>query len=300
MVILEGSVAAGSNKGRSLFQPIWHTDPGSAGLHSTHWYPCLLGPHLTTHKTTSWSNTAASATLRTCAALRGSRAVTWSFLWLNLTVVKAAGANCSIFSTAAYSHPERLGSCFLDIFTAFNILPSFAQREAWCDAGAQFLHHRLCRQDFLDLFFFFCGLWRGRFPFTFPAHSLLLWFHIHLFFFFELPLLWEAPTWAMREAEEFCWQRKKEAGFESSWSKKPLTYVTLHPGRRVKVMQRCKIHNVTTKMSNNGGTCLRGQREGGRLHLCGWKGLVMFATSFFLHSFVLVVIYMARNVNYNF
>lgn len=45
-----------------------------------------------------------------------------TFVWLHLTLVKVAGAKWSASSTAAYSLLEQSGSCFLDIFTAFNIL----------------------------------------------------------------------------------------------------------------------------------------------------------------------------------
>lgn len=69
----------------------------------------------------------------------------------------------------------------------------------------------------------------------------------------------------MRKTEESAQHpAERGAGFDFRWSKKPLTYVTLH-SEEVKVMQLYRNLNVTTgKMSNNGGTRLREQRD--RLH----------------------------------
>lgn len=112
------------------------------------------------------------------------------FVCLHLTLVKVAGANWSTSSTAAYSHLERPGSCFLDIFTAFNIvlppplLLSVMQVHNSCITDCRqerffWLQHifgheaeqhpNIPREHFLDIC---CSLFTP-------------WFQIHLLFFFS-------------------------------------------------------------------------------------------------------------------
>ena len=144
--------------------------------------------------------------------------------------------------------------------------PPSAQWAAQCDAGAQFLHHRQTVQTGGGFSAFDVEFWTCCTPWnislTFPVH------YIHLvLLFFRLPILWEPSIWANGEMEEFVgsskssWKKKKRAGFDLTRSKKPVTYVTLH-SEEVKVLQLCKKLSATTdKMSNNGGTPRRGQRE---------------------------------------
>lgn len=65
------------------------------------------------------------------------------------------GSRCKseYIPAVVYSHLERPGSCFLDISSASDApLPTHAQREAQCDAGAQFTTPFFClRHWFLDM-----------------------------------------------------------------------------------------------------------------------------------------------------
>lgn len=135
-----------------------------------------------------------------------------------------------------YSHLGWPGSCFLDIFTAFNIfLLTSVLREAQCDAGAQFLHHRLYRQD---CFFFFAfdirvlDLLQCSAPLnitlTFPVHSLHLCFQIHLGFLASSPVgcIDHSDEDEQRSLLAAQHQADNRAGFDFSWSEKPLIY---HP-----------------------------------------------------------------------
>lgn len=111
-----------------LFQPVWHTDPGSAALRPTHWQACHQGPHRTTRKTHPGLHSSPGYTPLSCcptwqqASGSDSSNTFEMFVWLHLTLVKVAGANWRTSSTAAYSHLVQPGSCFLDIFAGFNIL----------------------------------------------------------------------------------------------------------------------------------------------------------------------------------
>lgn len=125
----EGSLAAGSNKGQN--------EPVSACLRHRPWVSCPSprtlaslpsGTHRTTHKNTSRSTRSPDYTPSPrCPTWQQASGVDFSntferFVWLHLTLLKVAGANWSTSSTAAYSHLERPGPCFLDIFTAFKFL----------------------------------------------------------------------------------------------------------------------------------------------------------------------------------
>ena len=71
------------------------------------------------------------------------------WLLLQLTLVKVAGANCSTSSTAAYSQLEQPGSCFLDIFTAFNVLLPhlLSEQLSVMQVHNSCITDRLCRQE---------------------------------------------------------------------------------------------------------------------------------------------------------
>lgn len=97
--------------------------------HTSARLPSGTSPYQLTKNNIIQVNTAAPATLPCHAALHDNKASGADFshtersVWLHLTLVKVAGANWRTSSTAAYSHLEKPGLCFLDIFTAFILLP---------------------------------------------------------------------------------------------------------------------------------------------------------------------------------
>lgn len=238
----------------NLSQPVWHTDPGSAALHPTHWQASLLGPHLTT--TTCYAALHVDRPVTHRALIHSSERV----VWLHITMVKVAGANWSRSTTVAYSHLEWPRSCFLDIFSAFNVLPPTS---AQCDAGAQFtLPASQTSTDFASDAEFWT--WRraaphGTFPWHFPFTLCTSDFRFTSVFLFILCFL----SCGMHRPEQWGKQSsllaaqhpaEKGAGFDFTWSH---WHVTLH-SEAVKLMQLSKNLYVTTdKMSNNDGTHLR-------------------------------------------
>lgn len=250
-----GCLLMESNKGQRLFLPV--CDSQTMGqlpsTPQTHWQASHLGPHLTTDKTNSYStplprlHSLARLPIgveRPMARLSRNHEVSF-FSLLHLTMMNVAGANC----TTPLCRP--LDCVILDIFPAFKPPPP-PQQEAWYDAGAHFLYQRLCRRDF---FIYLFSFWLEHFLslFLFILCSSDFRFICTGFPFFSPPFL-GIHSCGMHQPEQRGKQRtllaaqhpaKEIAGFDFSWSNKPLTCVTPPPSEEVKVMQLCKKSNVT-------------------------------------------------------
>lgn len=239
---------------------VWLTDPGSAALHSTDTLTSLTsGTSPNNWQNKLLFNTAAPATFPCQAAHRCWKAddsavsQPWGFFLLSAAPHYDECCRCKLHYTSmsASSHLEQPRLCYPWHFPCFQtplLLP--AQQEAWYDAGAHFLYQRLCRRDFLFIYLAFD--WSISFHFSCSSFAALILDSSVPVSLFSLPPFWvSTPVGCINlsneESRELCWQlpAKEIAGFDFSWSNKPLTCVTPPPSEEVKVMQLCKESNVT-------------------------------------------------------
>lgn len=253
-----------SNKGQRLFLPV--CDSQTLGqLPST--------PHTHTHTLTSltsgtspnnWQNkllfnTAAPATIpcqaaRTCWKADGSAvSQPWGFFLLSAAPHYDECCRCKLHYTSmsASSHLEQPGSCYPWHFPCFQT-PS---------SSSSLLSKRL---DMMQVHIFSI---RGCADGIFYLFSFWLEHLLSLFLFilcssdfrfictgFSPPPFLGIHSCGMHQPEQWGKQRtllaaqhpaKEIAGFDFSWSNKPLTCVTPPPSEEVKVMQLCEKSNVT-------------------------------------------------------
>lgn len=190
----EGSLLVGLNEGQHLFEPVWHTDPGSAALRSEH--RGLLGSHL--DSTHCPALTARLSSLTDPHGIRpGAPSTRPTFTrlfscttWWRLRVQTAGWQVVHTFSDldCAFLTPLLLSTS------------SFFSWSVWCDTGAPFI-------------FLYFSLFAPMI-----SDSPDVW----------LQLPWDPSTWATRKT----WFVGRERSSVFLWKKKSLTCVTWMSARR--------------------------------------------------------------------
>lgn len=259
-----GCLLMESNKGQRLFLPV--CDSQTMGqlpsTPQTHWQASHLGPHLTTDKTNSYStplprlHSLARLPIgveRPMARLSRNHEVSF-FSLLHLTMMNVAGANCTTPLCRLLPTWSSLDCVILDIFPAFKPPPPpppcSARGLIWCRCTFS-LSEAVQTGFFIYLFSFWLEHFLSLFLFILCSSDFR--FICTGFSFFSPPFL-GIHSCGMHQPEQRGKQRtllaaqhpaKEIAGFDFSWSNKPLTCVTPPPSEEVKVMQLCKKSNVT-------------------------------------------------------
>lgn len=255
-----GCLLMESNKGQRLFLPV--CDSQTLGqlpsTPQTHWQASHLGPHLTTDKTNSYStplprlHSLARLPVRVerpMARLSRNHEVSF-FSLLHLTMMNVAGANCTTPLCRLLPTWSSLDCVILDIFPAFKPPPPpcSARGLIWCRCTFS-----LSEAVQTGFFIYLAFDWNISFHFSCSSFAALILDSSVPVSLFSPPFL-GIHSCGMHQPEQRGKQRtllaaqhpaKEIAGFDFSWSNKPLTCVTPPPSEEVKVTQLCKKSNVT-------------------------------------------------------
>lgn len=240
---------------------VWLTDHGSAALHSTDTLTSLTsGTSPNNWQNKLLFNTAAPATFPCQAAHRCWKAdgsavsQPWGFFLLSAAPHYDECCRCKLHYTSmsASSHLEQPRLRYPWHFPCFQTPSSSSSARGliWCRCTFS-LSEAVQTGFFIYLFSFWLEHFLSLFLFILCSSDFR--FICTGFSFFSPPFL-GIHSCGMHQPEQRGKQRtllaaqhpaKEIAGFDFSWSNKPLTCVTPPPSEEVKVMQLCKKSNVT-------------------------------------------------------
>lgn len=240
---------------------VWLTDPGSAALHSTDTLTSLTsGTSPNNWQNKLLFNTAAPATFpcqaaRTCWKADGSAvSQPWGFFLLSAAPHYDECCRCKLHYTSmsASSHLEQPRLCYPWHFPCFQTPSSSLLSKRLDMMQVHIFSIRGCA-DGIYLFIYLAFDWSISFHFSCSSVAALILDSSVPVSLFSPPFL-GIHSCGMHQPEQRGKQRtllaaqhpaKEIAGFDFSWSNKPLTCVTPPPSEEVKVMQLCKKSNVT-------------------------------------------------------